>query len=178
MQQPETKQVRIGLCKKSWTHVLRGLHSFINHPVHERDRLSLAMLKPLPLSHATRQLRSGMSAAACLLLCRVSDAGHERRRPVHLGRRPKAAKERTRGRWCAEGAAQLAMGIWLRRRARGKERDGLGRERYCGWEPAEAWVDGGCEPWRRLIEACVDGRAAQSAERNRTRLMTSGRRDR
>src|SRR6266568_2370695 len=111
-------------------------------------------------------------------LCRVSDAGHERRSHVHLGRRPKAAKERTRGRWCAEGAAQLAMGIWLRRRARGKERDGLGRERYCGWEPAEAWVDGGCEPWRRLIEACVDGRAAQSAERNRNRLMTSGRRDR
>src|SRR6266567_8096519 len=88
-------------------------------------------------------------------LCRVSDAGHERRSHVHLGRRPKAAKERTRGRWCAEGAAQLAMGIWLRRRARGKERDGLGRERYCGWEPAEAWVDGGCEPWRRLIEASL-----------------------
>src|SRR6266581_9637562 len=101
--------------------------------------------------------------ASCRLLRRVSDAGHERRSHVHLGRRPKAAKERTRGRWCAEGAAQLAMGIWLRRRARGKERDGLGRERYCGWEPAEA---------------CVDGRAAQSAERNRNRLMTSGRRDR
>ena len=94
------------------------------------------------------------------------------------GRRPKAAKERTRGRWCTEGAAQLAMGIWLRRRVCAKERDGLAREQYCGWEPAEAWVDGRDEGWERLLEAWVDGRAAQSAERDRNRLMIGGRRDR
>src|SRR5450631_714743 len=29
------------------------------------------------------------------------------------GRRPKAAKERTRGGWSAENAAHSAMGIWL-----------------------------------------------------------------
>jgi hypothetical protein len=59
-----------------------------------------------------------------------------------------------------------------------KERVALGRERYCGWEPAEVWVDGRDEGWKRLLEACVEGQAAQSAERNRNRLMTSGRRDR
>lgn len=111
----------------------------------------------------------------CLQVCRVSDAGHEQRRHVHVGRRPKAAKERTRGRWWAEGAAQLAMGIWPRRRPRGKERVALGRERYCGWEPAEAWVDGGSEPWRRLIEACVDGRAAQLAQPETVRLADRAR---
>jgi hypothetical protein len=45
-----------------------------------------------------------------------------------LGRRPEAAKERTRGGWWAEGAAYSAMGIWLRRRVCAKERDALGRE--------------------------------------------------
>jgi hypothetical protein len=59
-----------------------------------------------------------------------------------------------------------------------KERVALGREQYCGWEPGEAWVDDRDEGRKRLIEACVDGRAAQSAERNRNGLMTSGRRDR
>ena len=32
------------------------------------------------------------------------------------GRRPKAAKERTRGGWGAENAAHSAMGIWLMRK--------------------------------------------------------------
>ena len=32
------------------------------------------------------------------------------------GRRPKAAKERTRGGWGAENAANSAMGDWLMRR--------------------------------------------------------------
>ncbi len=32
------------------------------------------------------------------------------------GRRPKAAKERTRGEWGAENAAHSAMGIWLVRK--------------------------------------------------------------
>lgn len=32
------------------------------------------------------------------------------------GRRPKAAKERTRGGWDAENAAHWAMGIWLMRK--------------------------------------------------------------
>jgi len=35
---------------------------------------------------------------------------------MRLGRRPKAAKERTRGRWCAEGAARSAMGIRVTRK--------------------------------------------------------------
>jgi hypothetical protein len=70
------------------------------------------------------------------------------------------------------------MGIWLRRRAWANERVGLGLEQYRGWEPAVGWIDGGSEPWRRLFEAWFDGRAGQSAERNRNRLMTSGRRDR
>jgi hypothetical protein len=38
------------------------------------------------------------SRRRCRLLRRVSDAGHDRRSHVHGGRRPKAAKERTRGR--------------------------------------------------------------------------------
>src|SRR6266481_1641429 len=61
------------------------------------------------------------------LLCRVSDAGHEGWSHVHSDRRPKAAKERTRGRWSAEGAAHSAMGIWLTRKVRAKERNALGR---------------------------------------------------
>jgi uncharacterized protein YgiB involved in biofilm formation len=32
------------------------------------------------------------------------------------GRRPKAAKERTRGGWGAKNAARSAMGIWLMRK--------------------------------------------------------------
>jgi len=64
-----------------------------------------------------------------------------------------------------------AEGAW-------EQRDGFGRERYCGWEAAEAWVDGGDEGWKRVLGACVDGRSAQSAERNRHRLVTSGKCDR
>jgi len=41
-----------------------GLHSYINYPVHERNRFLMAMLKPLPLSNATKQLRSDVSAIA------------------------------------------------------------------------------------------------------------------
>src|SRR6266436_6388510 len=41
----------------------------------------------------------------CRVVCRVSDAWPCRRSQVHGARRPKAAKERTRGRWCAEGGA-------------------------------------------------------------------------
>jgi len=37
------------------------------------------------------------------------------------GRRPKAAKERTRGGWGAENAAHSAMGIWLMRKVRARE---------------------------------------------------------
>ncbi len=36
------------------------------------------------------------------------------------GRRPKAAKERTRGGWGAENAAHSAMGIWLMRKVRAR----------------------------------------------------------
>jgi hypothetical protein len=66
-------------------------------------------------------------------VCRVSDAGYERRRQVHGGRRSKAAKERTRGRWCAEGAAHSAMGIWLTRKVGAKERDALWYEQRRDW---------------------------------------------
>jgi len=112
------QQVRIGLWKKSWTHVLRWLHSFINHPVHERDRFSPAMLKPLPLSDATRQLRSGMSAAACLLLCRFSAAGNDEGldtlwRPAAEKRQ--GTKSRDVGQWRCRGRyGDLATkwGIW------------------------------------------------------------------
>jgi hypothetical protein len=38
------------------------------------------------------------------------------------GRRPKATKERTRGEWGAENAAHSAMGIWLVRKVRARER--------------------------------------------------------
>jgi hypothetical protein len=34
------------------------------------------------------------------LMCRVPDAGHARRSRRHPGRRPEAAKERTRGLFC------------------------------------------------------------------------------
>src|SRR5437870_13783204 len=40
------------------------------------------------------------AADGCLLLLRVSDAGGEGSCQVSIGRRPKAAKERTRGRLC------------------------------------------------------------------------------
>jgi len=49
-------------------------------------------------------------------MCRVSDAGQRQRRDNTSGRRPKAAKERTRGGWGAENAAHSAMGIWLMRK--------------------------------------------------------------
>jgi len=52
--------------------------------------------------------------------CKVSDDGAIEMVRLDRGRRPKAAKERTRGRWCAESAAHLAMGFgwrgrWMRR---------------------------------------------------------------
>jgi hypothetical protein len=56
---------------------------------------------------------------------RVSDAGREQLCHVGSGRRPKAAKERTRGRWCAERAAHSAMGIWLMRKVGGTDRNAL-----------------------------------------------------
>ena len=47
----------------------KRLHSFINnYPVHERDLFFMARLKPLSLSDATEELRSGASIATCLLL--------------------------------------------------------------------------------------------------------------
>jgi hypothetical protein len=50
-------------------------------------------------------------SAKCRLMCRVPDAGHARRSRGHPGRRPEAAKERTRGLYCE--AQRAAMGIWL-----------------------------------------------------------------
>ena len=52
------------------------------------------------------------------------------------GRRPKAAKERTRGGWGAENAAPSAMGIWLMRKVRAREC----RVLRGGWQAAIAWV--------------------------------------
>ena len=52
------------------------------------------------------------------------------------GRRPKAAKERTRGGWGAENAAHSAMGIWLMR----KVRAGECRVLRGGWQEAIARV--------------------------------------
>jgi hypothetical protein len=49
-------------------------------------------------------------------LLRVSDAGKRHRRDITSGRRPKAAKEGTRGEWGAKNAAHSAMGIWLMRK--------------------------------------------------------------
>ena len=52
------------------------------------------------------------------------------------GRRPKAAKERTRGGWGAENAAHSAMGIWLMRKERAREC----RVLRGGWQAAIARV--------------------------------------
>ena len=52
------------------------------------------------------------------------------------GRRPKAAKEGTRGGWGAENAAYSAMGIWLMRKVRARESRVLGG----GWQAALARV--------------------------------------
>ena len=52
------------------------------------------------------------------------------------GRRPKAAKERTRGGWGAENAAHCAMGIWLMRKVRAREC----RVLRGGWQAAIARV--------------------------------------
>jgi hypothetical protein len=52
------------------------------------------------------------------------------------GRRPKAAKERTRGGWGAENAAHSAMGIWLMRKVRAREC----RVLRGGWQAAIARV--------------------------------------
>ena len=52
------------------------------------------------------------------------------------GRRPKAAKERTRGEWGAEYAAHSAMGIWLMRKVRAREC----RVLRGGWQAAIARV--------------------------------------
>jgi hypothetical protein len=62
-------------------------------------------------------------------MLRVSDAGHERPGHIGSGRRPKAAKERTRGRWCVESAAHSAMGIWVRRKVRAMGGNALEGER-------------------------------------------------
>ena len=52
------------------------------------------------------------------------------------GRRPKAAKEGTRGGWGAENAAHSAMGIWLMRKVRAREC----RVLRGGWQAAIARV--------------------------------------
>ena len=52
------------------------------------------------------------------------------------GRRPKAAKEGTRGGWGAENAADSAMGIWLMRKVRAREC----RVFRGGWQAAIARV--------------------------------------
>ena len=52
------------------------------------------------------------------------------------GRRPQAAKERTRGGWGAENAAHSAMGIWLMRKVRAREC----RVLRGGWQAAIARV--------------------------------------
>jgi hypothetical protein len=57
------------------------------------------------------------------------------------GRRPKAAKERTRGKWCAESAAHSAMGIWVTRKVGATDHNGLEGERRRVWWEAEAGVD-------------------------------------
>jgi len=49
-------------------------------------------------------------------LCRVSEPASDSGATYTSGRRPKAAKERTRGGWGAENAAHSAMGIWLMRK--------------------------------------------------------------
>jgi hypothetical protein len=77
----------------------------------------------------------------CLLLLRVSDAGRSQRCGLHCGRRPKAAKERTRGGWGAENAAHSAMGIWLIRKVWARERRVLGGGWLRGWQAAIARVD-------------------------------------
>ena len=53
------------------------------------------------------------------------------------GRRPKAAKERTRGGWGAENAAHSAMGIRLARRVRARQC----RVLRGGWQAGIARVD-------------------------------------
>src|SRR5712671_1664477 len=57
------------------------------------------------------------------------------------GRRPKAAKERTRGGWGAENAAHSAMGIWLLRKVCARERGVLRGGWLRGWQAAIARVD-------------------------------------
>jgi hypothetical protein len=76
------------------------------------------------------------------LLRRVSDAGHDRRSQVHGGRRPKAAKERTRGAMIGGGAAASIMGIWLTRKVCAKERDAPGREQCRDRQATAAGIDG------------------------------------
>ena len=63
------------------------------------------------------------------LVLRVSDAGGEGSCQVSIGRRPKAAKERTRGRLCGGRAAHSAMGICVRMKVRSMDRNGLKDER-------------------------------------------------
>jgi hypothetical protein len=62
-------------------------------------------------------------------MLRVSDAGREGSCHVGSGRRPKAAKERTRGRLCGERAAHSAMGICVGMKVRSMDRNGLKDER-------------------------------------------------
>ena len=89
---------------------------FVEHPSTVLD----ASVSALALNPPSRQGR---------LLLRVSDAGREGSYHVGSGRRPKAAKERTRGRLCGERAAHSAMGICVGMKVRSMDRNGLKDER-------------------------------------------------
>ena len=69
------------------------------------------------MSHAVARNGRGDAVAACLLLCRFSDAGMRRLSTRCGGRRPKSANARSRGS-VAPGSAASAMGIvcWWRSR--------------------------------------------------------------
>ena len=73
----------------------------------------LAALKQCYISRYDELMSAGVEGFGCWRCV----TGH-----AHLGRRPKAAKERTRGRWCAEVAGRSAMGIWLMGRSAAVER--------------------------------------------------------
>jgi hypothetical protein len=67
-----------------------------------RAKSSVKKMAPLA-THSSEIQRPN----TCRLLCWVSDAGRERLCQVGSGRRPKAAKEQTRGRWCFDPKATL-----------------------------------------------------------------------
>ena len=103
-------------------------------------------------------------------MCRVSDAGHDdaSQRYTAAGVR-KAAKERTRGRWCSGRCRGLGYGDL----ADGRKRCDAKRAR-CGWRcddatgrqaaAADVMVGTAHELWR--LQARVDGRMAQLSERD------------